>query len=93
MRLTTAEVDALRDTVRAYDPQARVYLFGSHADDAARGGDIDLLIVSEVLGFKDKLQIKKRLFEQLGEQRIDIVIRRDTRDAFSSLVLDQAVPL
>jgi len=43
------EVETIKSTVTGEDPEARVYLFGSRADDNARGGDIDLLIESRVM--------------------------------------------
>lgn len=45
MRLTPAEIVAVRDTVRAVaGASVVVRLFGSRLDDTAKGGDIDLLI-------------------------------------------------
>jgi len=46
MRLPEAERQAILNAVRSEDPDAVVYLFGSRVDDAARGGDIDLLVLS-----------------------------------------------
>jgi predicted nucleotidyltransferase len=93
MRLSAPEADAIRDVIHAFDEDAKVYLFGSRADDTARGGDIDLLVLSRSLDFKDKLEIKRRLYEVLGEQRIDVVIRREMQDPFARHVLKQAVAL
>lgn len=93
MRLSASEVDAIRNVIHALDEDAKVYLFGSRTNDAARGGDIDLLVLSRSLNFKDKLEIKRLLYEALGEQRIDIVIRREVRDLFVQHVLKQAVAL
>lgn len=87
------EADAIREVIHAFDEDAKVYLFGSRADDTARGGDIDLLVLSRSLDFTDKLEIKRRLYEVLGEQRIDIVIRREMQDPFARQVLKQAVAL
>ena len=46
MRLKTFEVAAIKDAVYEFDQEAKIYLFGSRADDAKRGGDIDLFILS-----------------------------------------------
>ena len=46
MRITTAEHQAIRQAISEVDPEANIYLFGSRANDNARGGDIDLLIIS-----------------------------------------------
>jgi predicted nucleotidyltransferase len=49
MRLTASEIAAIREEVGRLDPKAEVYLYGSRVDDTARGGDVDLLVISETL--------------------------------------------
>lgn len=45
MRLTSQQVHLILDTVRAcFGADARVSVYGSRLDEAARGGDIDLLV-------------------------------------------------
>jgi hypothetical protein len=41
MRLSTRELQALRSIIGELDPAGCLYLYGSRADDARRGGDID----------------------------------------------------
>jgi predicted nucleotidyltransferase len=41
MRLGANEVETIREEVRQSDPAAEIYLYGSRADDSAKGGDID----------------------------------------------------
>ena len=57
-----------------------VWLFGSRVDDAARGGDIDLYIESSTDDanaiVESKLRLLAALHKGLGEQKIDVVIRR-----------------
>jgi len=78
MRLTAAEQSAIRETVRAVaGPRTRVHLFGSRTDDAAKGGDIDLLVeidraVDSPARFSAR--IGARLQQVLGERRIDVVL-------------------
>jgi uncharacterized protein len=82
MRLSKTEIEAISQTIRCLDDRARICLFGSRVDDAKKGGDIDLLILSEKLSESDRGTIRLRLHEKLGEQKIDIVIARDLSDPF-----------
>lgn len=78
MRLSETERAVIRDTVRElFGPQARVRLFGSRTDDAARGGDIDLLIeCPEPLPDRAARthRLVARLQMRLGDQRIDALV-------------------
>jgi predicted nucleotidyltransferase len=93
MRLTHLEQQAIKQTILEADPGAQVFLFGSRVDDTKKGGDIDLLVLSRKLGFDDKLKIKGRLAELIGEQRIDLVIASDTTKPFVRIALEQGVEL
>ena len=93
MRIKENEIRVLKDAVRERDPDAELYLFGSRANDQARGGDIDILILSQRLTFKDKMKIKGRIFEFLEDQMVHLVIARDTVDPFVRVALDKGVPL
>jgi uncharacterized protein len=93
MRLKPEEISTITTAVHEHDPQARVYLFGSRTDDSARGGDIDILVLSDHLTFKDKLKIKARIFESMEEQKLDILISPDTSDPFVRLAEENGVLL
>jgi predicted nucleotidyltransferase len=62
--------------LRPLAPTAEVYLFGSRADDTARGGDIDLLVVSDKIGFRDLLYLRARILDAIGWQQLDLIVRR-----------------
>lgn len=74
VRLSNREVSVITTEVSKLDHQAKVFLFGSRADPAALGGDIDLLIISKQLGLSAKLQLLTAIKAALGEQKIDILI-------------------
>ena len=93
MRLTDFEVSSIRQTVHALDTNASVYLFGSRADDDKRGGDIDLLIISDRLSSADAGHVRWRLWELIGEQKIDIVIPKDDSEPFVRIALKEGVLL
>jgi len=76
MRLTASEVTAIREEIGTLDPDAEVYLYGSRVDDSARGGDIDLLVVSETLGFREVLRLRTRILDRVGWQQLDLLVRR-----------------
>ena len=93
MRLKTEEITVITSAIRENDPEARIYLFGSRTDDSAKGGDIDILILSARLTFKDKLKIKARIFQQMAEQKLDILIASDIGDPFVRLAKENGVQL
>jgi len=91
MRLTNSEIQAIEKAIYPLDQDAEIYLFGSRADDSRKGGDIDLLIISGNLTFRDKIKIRKTIFEQIDEQKIDLIIAKDDSDPFVRLALEEGV--
>ena len=76
MRLTPDVVEAIRDAVQAADSAAEVYLHGSRLGDAARGGDIDLLVVSDALNLREILRLRRTILDRIGWQQLDLTVRR-----------------
>ena len=76
MRLETGQVEAIREEIRRFDAGADIYLYGSRADDSGRGGDIDLLVVSDKLGFREVLRLRTGILDRIGWQQLDLVVRR-----------------
>ena len=93
MRLSETEKNAIRETIQEFDDRARIFLFGSRADDAKRGGDIDLLILSEKLREPDRGSIRRRLHDRIGEQKIDILVAQDLSDPFVRVAFTEGVSL
>lgn len=76
MRLNSKEIQSIvRIAKEIYGEDVSVYLFGSRTDDTKRGGDIDLLIRTESpkKGILDRIRMKARLKQTLGDQKIDII--------------------
>jgi len=89
MRLKNFEIEIIEKAIHSIDPEASIYLFGSRVDENRKGGDIDLLVFSRTLTYRDKIKIKKQLFEKMEEQKIDLIIARDIADPFVRLALEQ----
>lgn len=93
MRLTPNEVLAIKKCIHEFDPEAIVYLFGSRARDQEKGGDIDLLLLSDKIDFEKKIKLKLKLYDAIGEQKIDILIPDEDNKAFVELVLKDGILL
>jgi len=96
MRLKQTERAAILRTIRRRDAAAFVYLFGSRTRDDARGGDIDLLAVSHLPLERERHQILDELNDELGEQKIDLVIASPAlENVFARMLIEtrRAIPL
>ena len=98
MRLTNNEVQIIKETFKDVFEDGKIYLFGSRIDDSKKGGDIDLYIdipyhltISEKLEKKSSFRIK--LYDMLGEQKIDIVISKDKNRSIEKEILKTGVLL
>ena len=94
MRLLDYEIKAIHEVISAFDKEAKIYLFGSRVDDEKKGGDIDLLLISEKLNNRDKRKIRLALCDKLGEQKIDILIGTEgEKNNFYKIALNEGVLL
>ncbi|SVC06839.1 uncharacterized protein METZ01_LOCUS259693 [marine metagenome] len=94
MRLKATTQNTIRDTILKLDSKATVILFGSRTSDSTKGGDIDLLVISETLTGRDLRKIKIHLQDQLGMQRFDIVLTTsDLSDPFAKMAFEEGISL
>ena len=81
VRLPAEAVRRIKEVVaRTFPPRSRVALFGSRTDPRARGGDVDLLVISPGdpgTLTRARLQAIARLQLDLGEQHIDLIATAD----------------
>lgn len=88
MRILPEERKAIVDAVHACDRKARIFLFGSRINDRAKGGDIDLLIVSNVLSTNEIPDVERQVFDRMEEQKIDFVFTSpNLENRFARLIM------
>ena len=93
MRLSDTDIMAIKKAVGQFDDTARIFLFGSRVDDYKKGGDIDLLVLSDTIGRMEKRKIKFCMADSLGEQKIDLLVAADLSDPFVRIAKGQGVEL
>jgi predicted nucleotidyltransferase len=81
MRVSDKNVTVFKNAVHATFPSgAKVFLFGSRLDDHKRGGDIDLMVVSNqqrTVLETAKIAAITKIQMTLGEQKIDLIVTND----------------
>jgi len=95
MRITEHEKNVIVEAVKNADPAAKVWLFGSRADDTKRGGDIDIAVFSEKIknDVMQEIQVRRFICNRIGEQRIDIVTTKDGKEAMFRLAMAEGIEL
>ncbi|MEO6455274.1 MAG: nucleotidyltransferase domain-containing protein [Ginsengibacter sp.] len=86
MRISKKEISVIKKNILNFDQNAKIYLFGSRVNDEAKGGDIDILIISDKIGFNEKLKIRTRIFNEIEEQKLDLVVKKDNNDTFVKMI-------
>lgn len=71
VRLDAEEVAALTDALR--DIPGEVWLFGSRTEPSRRGGDIDILVLTDRPAFETSRAIATRFFSRC-EEKIDVIV-------------------
>ncbi len=94
VRLSMKVIEQIRETIRSvFSENAKVILFGSRVQPAARGGDLDLLVIADaardVLA-RARIQSIALLQIALGEQHIDLVVTPNPNED-KRLVVQEAV--
>lgn len=94
MRIEQKQIEVLKNKLQTFSADAKLYLFGSRVDDNARGGDIDLLIVSDELTKKDLRVLRVEFFKHFGEQKLDILLDNgDLKNPFVKHIFQKAILL
>jgi predicted nucleotidyltransferase len=95
MRITEYEKDVIIEAVKNVDTNAKLWLFGSRADDTKKGGDIDIAIFSEKINknIMQEIQVKRFICNKIGEQKIDIVTTSTGKEAIFKLAMEEGIQL
>lgn len=88
MRLQIEEKLAITEAINKFDEEASIYLFGSRTDDTKRGGDIDILVISDKIDNHSLFLIEEEIFKKIEEQKIDFVLTGpDLNNRFAKMIL------
>ena len=79
VRLSQEEIKAIVNSVKAYDLDAEIFIFGSRVDLTKKGGDIDILVLSDKIGWKERRKIRVNLLKELGDRKIDLIVSREDK--------------
>jgi predicted nucleotidyltransferase len=95
MRITEHEKNVIVEAAKNVDPEAKVWLFGSRTDDAKKGGDIDIAILSGKIkeDVMQKIQVRRFICDRIGEQKIDIVASAEGKEAFFRMAVAEGIQL
>ncbi len=92
MRLEQQQIESIKRQTAKWAPGADAFVFGSRTDPAARGGDIDLLVLAdEKLSLGTLRRLRRSILDEIGEQKLDVVsFARDARHPFKEVALSTA---
>ncbi len=80
MRLDEQQTRIIKTLVaREFAPDARIWLFGSRADDARRGGDVDLYVETRHFGLMRELRCRIGIEEAL-DLHVDLIVAQPDDD-------------
>lgn len=81
MRLQQHEINSIISIANTiFGDGSKVILFGSRVHDELKGGDIDLFIqpVQKDALIKKKIDFLVSLKEKIGDQKIDVILAKDS---------------
>jgi DNA polymerase sigma len=95
VRISEHTCETIKNNVARLSPDSECYLFGSRTIDAAKGGDIDILVITpERLPLPQISRLRRLILNQIGEQKLDIVNFTITSDhPFKRAALENAIKL
>ena len=96
MRLSDFEQKMIKKAFKESFEEGEIYLFGSRVDDSQKGGDIDLYLIpsQKFENERDrKIEFLVKLDSYIGEQKIDVVLAKDSSRLIEQEALKYGVKL
>jgi len=95
MRLNNDLATFIKSGLLKIAAESNIYLFGSRTDDSAKGGDIDILCLSQTKIPRRLIrEFKIEFYKNFGWRKIDIVnFTYDDNNIFKDITLKQAIEL
>ena len=93
MRLGEREILIIKKAITEFDPEAEIFIFGSRADLSKKGGDIDILVLSDRIGWRERRKIRIALIKELGDRKIDLIVSQkdEIEEPIVKLALEEGV--
>lgn len=81
MRLNPKEQNQIIYYARTYfNHEAKLYLFGSRADDSKKGGDIDLFLDSPTdVDMQTQIHFLTAIYRHVTERKVDLLINSPSK--------------
>ena len=93
MRISEYEKNVIVEAAKSVDPNAQIWLFGSRTDDSKKGGDIDIGILSTKIDVMEEIEVRQKICDKIGEQKIDLVVSKDGQQAFFKFAVTKGILL
>jgi predicted nucleotidyltransferase len=96
IRLPLEYIEVIKKTIKSFDEKSNIFIFGSRTDPLKKGGDIDILVISDIITWKERRKIKVELIKKFGERRIDLIIasrEKAKKDPFISKIEKEGIKL
>jgi predicted nucleotidyltransferase len=93
VRLGEREILIIKKAITEFDPEAEIFIFGSRADLSKKGGDIDILVLSDRIGWRERRKIRIALIKELGDRKIDLIVSQkdEIEEPIVKLALEEGV--
>lgn len=95
MRLKPEIKTFIKENTLKLFPDGEIYLFGSRVNEYERGGDIDILILSDKKIDKRKIRLfRLNFFKKFGWQKLDLInFTKSDNSTFKKIILTDAQPI